>query len=383
MRILAIETSCDETGVALLECSGTPPGVSIHLLGEALYSQILKHAPFGGVYPNLARREHEENLVPILTECLRNADMLQERTTVPTHIDLEAIMPRETILREQLAAFLATYELPPIDLIAVTEGPGLEPALWVGIALARALAEVTGAPIQATNHMEGHALSALLENNSLEDVAFPVLSLLVSGGHTELVLSRAWGEYEVIGHTKDDAAGEAFDKVARMLGLPYPGGPAIDQCAREAREREIESPLSLPIPLQHSKEIAFSFSGLKTAVLYGIQKLTNDKTRELTPDEVLGIARGFEDVAITSLLNKTKLAVETYAPATLIVAGGVAANNELKRRLYEQFSGLEVRVPPLSLATDNAVMIGLAGYISNLREGETTRPLKAASTKTF
>jgi N6-L-threonylcarbamoyladenine synthase len=382
MRILAIETSCDETGIALLECSGTPPHITVTVLGEALYSQVLKHIPFGGVYPNLARREHEENLVPILIECLRNADAL---TPIPTKhsVDLAEVMPRESVLQGHLEEFFNTYTLPPIDLIAVTEGPGLEPALWVGIALARALSEISGAPIQATNHMEGHALSALLENNTLCDVEFPVLSLLVSGGHTELVLSRAWGEYEVVGETKDDAAGEAFDKVARMLGLPYPGGPEIDRCAREAREKNIETPLTLPVPMQHSKEIAFSFSGLKTAVLYGIQKLTDNTTRALTDDEVLGIARGFEDVAITSLVGKTRLAVSEYAPATLVVAGGVAANNELKRRLTESFPGLTIMFPPLSLATDNAVMIGLGGYMSNLRDGVTTRALKAESTKTF
>lgn len=382
MRILAIETSCDETGIALLECSGTPPNITINVLGEALYSQVLKHVSYGGVYPNLARREHEENLVPILIECLRNAGELSD---TPTHhtVDLAEIMPREEILRTQLEKFFNTYTLSSIDLIAVTEGPGLEPALWVGIALARALSAVSGAPIQATNHMEGHALSALLENNTLCNVRFPVLSLLVSGGHTELVLSRAWGEYEVVGETKDDAAGEAFDKVARMLGLPYPGGPEIDRCAREAREKNIEAPLTLPIPMQHSKEIAFSFSGLKTAVLYGIQKLTDNNTRILTNEERLGIARGFEDVAISSLIGKTRLAVSEYAPATLVVAGGVAANKELKRRLTEAFPGLTIMFPPLSLATDNAVMIGLGGYMSNLRDGVTTRPLKAESTKTF
>ena len=382
MRILAIETSCDETGIALLECSGTPPNIAITVLGEALYSQVLKHVSYGGVYPNLARREHEENLVPILIECLRNAGELNDTPTQHT-VDLAEVMPREAILRAQLETFFTTHSLPPIDLIAVTEGPGLEPALWVGIALARALSAVSGASIQATNHMEGHALSALLENDTLCDVTFPVLSLLVSGGHTELVLSRAWGDYEVVGETKDDAAGEAFDKVARMLGLPYPGGPEIDRCAREAREKNIETPLTLPIPMQHSKEIAFSFSGLKTAVLYGIQKLTDNNTRTLTDEEKLGIARGFEDVAISSLVGKTRLAVSEYAPATLVVAGGVAANKELKRRLTEAFPGLTIMFPSLSLATDNAVMIGLGGYMSNLRDGVTTRPLKAESTKTF
>jgi N6-L-threonylcarbamoyladenine synthase len=382
MRILAIETSCDETGVALLECTGTPPNISINTLGEALYSQIHKHVAFGGVYPNLARREHEENLVPILIECLRNANMLGNTPTEYT-VDLREIMPREDILREQLEKFLSEYSLPEIDLIAVTEGPGLEPALWVGIALARALSSITGVPVQATNHMEGHALSALLENDTFCDVAFPVLSLLVSGGHTELVLSRGWGEYEVLGHTKDDAAGEAFDKVARMLGLPYPGGPQIDRCARQAREQNIEPPFTLPIPLQHSKEIAFSFSGLKTAVLYGINKLTNNRERSLTESEIFGIARGFEDVAIASLLKKVALAVDASAPSTLVVAGGVAANNELKRQITEAFPGIKVMFPSLSLATDNAVMIGLGGYMSHLRDGATTRALKAESTKTF
>src|SRR3989344_4967320 len=236
MRILAIETSCDETGVCIIEADGQfeqkgGRDFAFKILGNGLLSQTETHAPYGGVFPNLARREHERNLVPMLTKALHEADMLKAGS-----VDAganETILSREAELRIQLDSFLATYAKPEIDAIAVTHGPGLEPALWVGVNFVRALAAAWQLPIVPVNHMEGHIiLSAIMSGqegikyhvSSIKPFKFPLLSLLISGGHTELILSREWMQYELLGQTRDDAVGEAFDKVARLLDLPYPGG---------------------------------------------------------------------------------------------------------------------------------------------------------------
>jgi N6-L-threonylcarbamoyladenine synthase len=205
MRVLAIETSCDETAIAVLECTGGTDGASFTVLSNELHSQAALHAEYGGVFPTLAKREHQKNL-PIL----------YERVIAEAGAD--------------------------VDLIAVTQGPGLEPALWQGILFAKELAEKTGVPIIGMDHMEGHIVSGLVTktgtmNYELGTTAFPILGLLISGGHTELVVMKSWFEYELVGKTKDDAIGEAFDKVARLLGLPYPGGPLVDQYAARARAR--------------------------------------------------------------------------------------------------------------------------------------------------
>ena len=256
MLILGIETSCDETAISLIEMSGTiEADLKFKVLGESLYSQIAIHAPYGGVFPNLAKREHEKNLVPLLQQALYQAgDALtyagpKNETASPSVI--EKILEREPELYKQLSIFLAERDHPSIDAIAVTYGPGLEPALWVGVNFAKALATAWNIPLVAVNHMEGHIMAALISHdprdltnhfsvlqntkmNSFAEVSFPMLSLLVSGGHTELVLSTDWMSYEIIGETRDDAAGEAFDKIARLLNLPYPGGPELSRLAASA-----------------------------------------------------------------------------------------------------------------------------------------------------
>src|SRR3990167_1734755 len=232
MRILAIETSCDETGVCIIEAEGAfGAGFSYTILGNALLSQTETHAPYGGVFPNLARREHEKNLVPLLEKALSEAGLYCQGDTLT--VDVEKILEREPELRRQLILFLTSNGKPDVDAIAVTPGPGLEPALWVGVNFAKALAAAWKLPIVPVNHMEGHIiLSAMsveeINNNQISEIKkfkFPLLSLLISGGHTELVLSKEWMTYELLGQTRDDAVGEAFDKVARLLGLPYPCGP--------------------------------------------------------------------------------------------------------------------------------------------------------------
>ncbi|HYC83135.1 MAG TPA: hypothetical protein VEB60_01135, partial [Candidatus Paceibacterota bacterium] len=223
MRILAIETSCDETGISIIDCKGGLEAPAFSVLAHAISSQIELHAQWGGVVPNLAKREHERNLIPVLKQALEEAGLEKPGAIALNEEEIKDCLVREQELASFFLAYIPTIEPPIIDAIAVTAGPGLEPALWTGINFARALSLAWRKPLIPVNHMEGHIVSPLLEPEA--SVAFPALALLVSGGHTELVLMREWLDYEVIGQTKDDAVGEAFDKVARMLDLPYPGGP--------------------------------------------------------------------------------------------------------------------------------------------------------------
>jgi N6-L-threonylcarbamoyladenine synthase len=374
MRILGIETSCDETAVCLLEARGDPPAggrSDFHytVLGNALLSQAALHAQYGGVFPNLAKREHAKNLVPMLEKCLHEAGQLNVRPTRSNIADLSNVLEREPELLEQLVPFLQTYEQPPIDAIAVTAGPGLEPALWVGINFAKALGMVWSAsrriPIVAVNHMEGHILMSMMEvvspsSGILRGFEYPVLALLISGGHTELVISREFGHYELVGQTRDDAVGEAFDKVARLLGLGYPGGPEISHLAREAREVALPRAYELPRPMLHEDNLDFSFSGLKTAVRRLVE--ANPPTEEMKKQ----LAREFEDAVADVLVEKTLRAIDAHGVNTVVVGGGVSANQHIRDRLAEalaQEGGIaKLLVPPPDLATDNALMIALAGY---------------------
>ncbi len=242
MIILGIETSCDETALCLLEKKGD----EYRVLGNIVHSQIELHKEYGGVFPALAKREHLKNLPLLYTKILED-----------TGVKADAI-----------------------DVIAVTEGPGLEPALWTGILFAKELAEKLSVPIIPINHMEGHIVSTLLESSHishdfkpLRPLALPALAVLISGGHTEIIEVEKLGSYKILGKTRDDAIGEAFDKVARMLNLPYPGGPEISHLAALAREKNLPRTLTLPRPMIHSKDLDFSFSGIKTHVLYTLKKI--------------------------------------------------------------------------------------------------------------
>ena len=363
MRILSIETSCDETAVSVVEATGSFPHARYKVLGNSLFSQVDIHKEYGGVFPAVAKREHARTLVPMLERALGEARMLtpDERTLSSSEfITLEETLVREPGLGEALTHFLEQYREPDIDLIAVTTGPGLEPALWVGINFARALSIAWNIPVVPVNHMEGHVLSSIFDGETIPELLFPVVALLISGGHTELIVMREWGSYERIGETRDDAVGEAFDKVARMLGLPYPGGPEIGKLAAEARTSEITTPVSLPRPMLDSDDFDFSFSGLKTAVRYAIA----DKT--LTQEERLGIARDFEDSVTTVLLRKTKRAVENYGAQTIIIGGGVSANTYIresfKSYFWKEHPMVTIYLPPQNLSTDNSIMIALAGH---------------------
>ncbi|MBI2617961.1 tRNA (adenosine(37)-N6)-threonylcarbamoyltransferase complex transferase subunit TsaD [Candidatus Kaiserbacteria bacterium] len=388
MRILAIETSCDETAVSLIEAKGPFGAMSFTILGNSLLSQIELHKEFGGVYPSLAKREHSKNLVPLLQNTLFEARMF-EQTLSPLSKNeigtLKELLSREPELFVLLIAFLSNVKKPDVDVIAVTHGPGLEPTLWVGINFAKALSSVWNIPLMPINHMEGHIVSAalkqLLENSpkpaekikgvktiqhyALEDIDFPALALLISGGHTQLVLVRKWGAYEIVGETRDDAVGEAFDKVARMLELPYPGGPEISKLAESAREENLEHPYSLPRPMIDINDFNFSFSGLKTAALYLIRKKGT-----LNETDKKQIAREFENAVADVLLVKTKRAIDTYGIRTLLVGGGVSANKHvrytLETHLKRTHLDIETYIPRKELTGDNAIMIAVAAYLRRM-----------------
>jgi len=409
MKILAIETSCDETAIAVLECSGDEKSAEFKILGNALLSQIEIHKQYGGVFPALAKREHAKNLVPILEAALEEAELLREDTQVipeDTRTQIAKILEREPGLGEAFFDFVSECEVPDIDAIAVTAGPGLEPALWVGINFAKALALVWDKPLVPVNHMEGHILAGLAKespnepantppnftrsNLVISEVEMPVLALLISGGHTELVLMREWLQYELIGQTRDDAVGEAFDKVARMLELPYPGGPEISRLAEERRSQatrkqsgrpeggdprtfsqEPGKAFVLPRPMIHENSCDLSFAGLKTAVL----NLVKNRT-DLTEQEKSHIAHEFENAVGDVLWKKTSRALEESGAQTLVLGGGVSANKHIRRvftdSVASEYSYVNLHIPTASLTTDNAIMIALAGYYRTLRGEFTT-----------
>lgn len=314
MLILGIESSCDETGVALYS---TETGGA--LLAHALHSQILMHREYGGVVPELASRDHIRRTVPLLRKVLRDSG----RT------------------------------LAELDAVAYTQGPGLAGALLVGSAFAEGLAASLSIPTVPVHHLEGHLLSPLL---SRTPPTFPFVALLVSGGHSQLMRVTGVGQYELLGETLDDAAGEAFDKTAKLLGLPYPGGPALAELAEHGAAESVK----LPRPMLHSGDLDFSFSGLKTAVLTKVRAIET-----LDEQQRANIARGFQEAIVEVLVKKSLRAVRQSGLNRLVVAGGVGANRELRRQLDAAAAKHRITVyyPELEFCTDNGAMIALAGAL--------------------
>lgn len=339
MKIVAIETSCDETAVAVIEANGE----NIAVLSNVVSSQIAVHEQFGGVVPALAAREHVANIGHVYETALKEAGMSDPERD--------------------------------IDLLAVTRGPGLGPALLVGITFARTLAWRYDKPLVGTDHMDGHIHSNWLPpiasdtNFKFQVPNYPALNLIVSGGHTDLVLMRDHGDYAIIGETQDDAVGEAFDKVARLLDLPYPGGPKISKLALQGNP----DAYALPRPMLHSGDYNFSYSGLKTAVLYLIRDITNGK-RELTEIEKANIAASFQEAAIDVLVQKTRRAAVAHNIGTVMLSGGVSANALLRERLVAMCTEIGVRciIPELVYTGDNAAMIAAAAYFMWRTKGKTT-----------
>ena len=327
MIILGIETSCDETAVALVKVQRN----RLEALSNIVSSQIKLHAKWGGVVPNLAAREHLKNILPVLKTALKKAKVRPSA----------------------------------IDLIAVTQGPGLIPALLIGTNAAKTLSYVWQKPLIGIHHIEGHIYANFIRVNpksKIQNPKFPILCLIVSGGHTQLVLMKKHLDYKIIGQTLDDAVGEAFDKTARILGLGYPGGPIISQLAtRNSQPKKKNNfQICLPRPMINSKDFNFSFSGLKTAVLYKMKELQKNKKLQEA------LAYEFQQAAIDVLVSKTIKAAEKYNPKTIMLAGGVSANQELRKRLGEfiekNIPSARYVLPALSYSTDNAAMVAAAGY---------------------
>ena len=328
IRILAIETSCDETAAAVVEDGR-------HILSNIVASQIELHAQYGGVFPEIASRAHIEAVVPVIDQAMKEAHM--------------------------------GYD--DLDAVAVTYGPGLAGSLLVGVNAAKGIALGRDLPLVGVNHLEAHIYAHWLETEDedaalppfasspqAEGIEFPLLALLVSGGHTELILMRDHGDYEYLGGTLDDAAGEAFDKVGRLLGLPYPGGPSIQKAAKEGNPAAINFPRAW---LEDSYD--FSFSGLKTAVLREVQKYSTPPQGRPLAD----LAASFQAAVVDVLSTKTVQAAEEYGVTGVLLSGGVSANTALQemtvKRARERL-GVPVYYPPLSLCTDNAAMIGACAY---------------------
>ena len=339
MIVLGIETSCDETGVALYNTSPWEEGKPAFqgILGQGLHSQIAMHRDYGGVVPELASRDHIRRVLPLLDQSLAQSGL----------------------------------KLADIDAVAFTQGPGLAGALLVGSAFAKSLAQGLNLPSIGVHHLEGHLLSPLLGQTAPQ---FPFIALLVSGGHTQLMKVSGIGQYELLGETLDDAAGEAFDKTAKLLGLDYPGGAAISKLAEQGRPGIFD----LPKPMLHSGDLDFSFSGLKTAVLNQTKKFAEKNIAN--PSEIAqfhaDLARSFVDSIVAVLVSKSEKALKQTGCKHLVLAGGVGANVQLRTALNERAArnAFEVHYPPLELCTDNGVMIAFAGALRMLVEnnGSTT-----------
>jgi N6-L-threonylcarbamoyladenine synthase len=327
MRVLGIETSCDETGVALIDSQRG-------LLAHQLYSQIKLHAPYGGVVPELASRDHIRKLLPLIEQVLTEAGL----------------------------------GAPAIDGIVYTAGPGLMGALLVGAVMARSLAYAWRLPVIGVHHLEGHLLAPMLEAQPL---AYPFLALLVSGGHTLLVDVQGLGCYHILGETLDDAAGEAFDKTAKLLGLPYPGGPALAALAAQGRPDRFR----FPRPLLDRPNLDFSFSGLKTAVLQAVRS----RPAELAAQDRADIARAFEDAVVEVLVAKSRRAWQTIQARRMAVVGGVGANRRLRDALRQagEADRVAVHYPRLEFCTDNGAMIAYAGLQRLLAQERRDYPVRA------
>ncbi len=359
MRILAIETSCDDTGVSVLEVKNG----KFFLKGNVVSSQVELHRKWGGIHPTLAKREHQKNLVPVLMNALKEAKLLKKRKTKKNDFGkIDQILKKETELLRRLRLFLKNYEPPEIDLVAVTEGPGLEPALWVGVNFAKALSYSWQKPIVPVNHVEAHILANWLpQNEKQKRIKLPAICLVVSGGHTQLILMKGQNRYRLIGETRDDAAGECFDKIARILGLEYPGGPAIAREAEKAKKGNVK----LPRPMIGQKNYDFSFSGLKTAVFY------NSQERKKSKGYVRQVAKESQQAIIDVLIKKTLKAAKSFKVRSILLGGGVASNKELRKQISEsiekEIPNIALYIPDLKYCTDNAAIVAVAASFHSKR----------------
>lgn len=340
MRILGIESSCDETSASIIDIDES----KVDVLCNVIASQIGIHKQFGGVVPEVAARNHAENIFPVLEKAL---------------------------------ASTPAGDGSDIDLIAVTSSPGLMTSLFVGVQAAETMGLVLNKPVVGVNHLEGHVLSPLLDHDEypVQKETLPMVVMTVSGGHTQIVLMRSVGDYESLGSTIDDAAGEAFDKVAKMLGLGYPGGPVIDKLAVNGNA----SAFDFPRPMLHVDNFQMSFSGLKTSVKYQIRDLGG--VESLSDQQKADIAASFQRAVVDVLVKKTLRAAKTYSAKTIFVAGGVAANRELRERFEQEVAAMpemKLLLVDRKYTGDNAAMIALAGYFQWHRQNKTPQRIEVS-----
>ena len=425
MIILAIETSCDDTSIALIQ-TPAPSGrgsfnfierrekerVSFNILSNVISSQTEIHKKWGGVYPALAKREHQRNLIPVLEKALKKARELkmenftlrnaqgdtERNRSVKLQIEekqlriLRKILKREPELLDNFLNFIPKIKNPKIEAIALTVGPGLEPCLWAGVNFAKALAYFWQIPIIPVNHIEAHIFANFIDKfetpafakdsagkqNLKIKTLFPAVCLVVSGGHTQLILMKDIGNYKILGETQDDAAGECLDKVARILGLEYPGGPVIEDKSSEFKIKNMESKIKLPRPMIHSKDYNFSFSGLKTAVLYDFRKRSL-KVRK-NKDYILQICAEAQQSVIDVLIRKTVRVLKNYRIKSVILGGGVIANNELRKQFREkikkEFPTVKLYIPDPKFCTDNAAMVAVVSFFHR-KEKKDWKKIKA------
>jgi N6-L-threonylcarbamoyladenine synthase len=425
MITLGIETSCDETALCLLETKGEYPSLEYRVLSHIIHSQIDIHSKYGGVFPMMAKREHAKRLAPLLEKVIEESEIGTE-SFEPSMGTLENIKKicseHDEDLYHSIIGSSLIKEKPAVDRISVTHGPGLEPALWVGINFANALSALWNIPVSGVDHMEGHIVASLLPKTEtkyafepLLECPFPAVAFLISGGHTEIVYVKEIGDYKVLGATRDDAIGEAFDKVARMLGLPYPGGPEISKLAEMARinallqkstsgasprdrgslmsatarvgeifqQKNVRAPetlgsrslnnkeriITLPRPMINADTLDMSFAGLKTAVLYELRK--HEKIDEPLKKEV---AREFEDAVTDVIISKLERAFDAHEAHSLIVGGGVLANKHILKacKAFASRRGIAFLPPAVGLSGDNALMITIAGAINEKSMPSTT-----------
>ncbi len=326
MKILGIETSCDETAAAIIEANPGDPNVTI--LSNVIASSLSLHAKTGGIIPEIAARQQVKYIIPVIQQALIESNFYPPSST----IDLLS----SNIYR------------PDIDAIAVTYGPGLIGSLLVGVETAKTLSYIWKKPLVPVNHLIGHIYANFIDKNS---ILFPALALIVSGGHTDLVLIKTHGKIKWIGGTRDDAAGEAFDKIGRLMGLPYPGGPAIEKAAKNGNPKTF----NFPRPLIGSDDLDFSFSGLKTAVFREVQKI-----KKIDQQTISDIAVSVQQSIIDVLVKKTIKAAQKYGVKSILLSGGVAANQKLR----ESFSNTNFFAPSKNLCTDNATMIASAAFFN-------------------
>jgi len=384
ITILGVETSCDDTCASLaratpihgleIKSASDLAKINFKILSNIISSQVKLHKKYGGVFPSLAKREHQKNLPAVISQAIKKSKIKTKKQKESKEDlnrkieDLKILFGREDDFFKTALKFLKNSARPQIDLLALTIGPGLEPSLWQGINFTRAMAMWWDIPIVPVNHIEGHILANFIDqkDKNNDDELFPAVCLVVSGGHTQLILMEGIGRYKTLGESRDDAAGECLDKTARILGLDYPGGPAIAKLAEELKHQKDELKIKLPRPMMFTKDYDFSFSGLKTATLYSFKKQPADIQR--SKNYIRAMAFEIQEAVIDILVYKTLKAARNFQARSIIAGGGVTANQKLKERFQSEIAKLYTQprflAPDKIFSTDNASMIAMAAFFN-------------------